>query len=935
MINNESILNINRIILKPHLRTRISKKLKSKNMKPVIAILILFNCCSSAFAQGTFVQRTDTNLVSNPLKDIRPGTAENPVMSALRLPNDIAINLDGFLDEEIWQQAPVATSFTQRFPDNGRSATERTEVKLLYTDSAIYVGFTAYDSSPDSIMAPLFRRDGNQPSDWVYVSFDSYNDSRTAFAFAVNPRGVQKDVLYYDDSSEDILWDAVWEAQTQILENGWSAEIRIPLSQLRFSSVNGEQSWGVNFQRRVARKGEISFWAPTSQSENRLVSRFGRLNGIQDLQEPRRLEILPYAAGSLLRAPDPGNANPFYNSNQFNGNIGGDVRYGLTSNMTLTATINPDFGQVEADPSVINLTANESFFQERRPFFLEGNDIFRFGSTKTYSRFGNPLTFYSRRIGRSPQGSPARAGESAQFTDQPDHTTIATAVKLSGKTENGWSVGALNAFTLQENARFLTSAGPVASIAVEPTTNYLVTRTKKDFNGGNTYAGGFLSAVNRNIGDTYFDDFLRSSAYLGGVDFEHNFSNRNWVASGTISYSVINGSEQAISLAQRSSARYYNRVDSDKLTLDTDKTSLAGFATEMSLQKQGGDRWLGSITYSEVSPGYEVNDLGFMNRADYRSVNGGIVYRDTNPSMLQYYEYWLFTGNAWNYDGDRINHNYGTGGFMRYNNLWTTNFNVNYNARQYSDRLTRGGPVMDRPSNFNFNININTNPNKTISFRAGTFQRWDEEGGHVNDIWAGITAQPTTWLQISFSPELILEKNMAQYIQTVQDNRADHTFGNRYIFSEIDQTTLFGNFRLNWTFTPAMSLETYIRPFISSGRYRNFKELAAPRTFDFNQYGEGAGSITKTDGQYFVNPDGTGSSNFTFNDPDFNFRSVQGNAVFRWEYRPGSTLFFVWQQQRNDFAGDGDFDLGRDMGELFRSKPTNIFLVKASYWFGS
>ncbi|MEX0660471.1 MAG: DUF5916 domain-containing protein [Balneolaceae bacterium] len=880
-------------------------------------------------------QHFDSNASSDKTDDIRLGTAQNPLMTAIKLQSDAIITLDGMLDEDDWQRAPVATEFTQRFPDNGRSASQKTEVRLLYTNDAIYVGFMAYDTAPDSIMAPLFRRDGNQPSDWVYVSFDSYNDSRTAFSFAVNPRGVQKDVLYYDDSNEDILWNAVWEAKTQLLENGWSAEIRIPLSQLRFNSDNNEQSWGVNFQRRIARNGEMSFWAPTSQNENRLVSRFGRLNGIRGLEEPTRLEIMPYAAGNLLRAPDSETGDSFYNRNQFGGSLGGDIRYGLTSDITLTATINPDFGQVEADPSVINLTANESFFSERRPFFLEGNDIFQFGSTKTYSSYGNPITFYSRRIGRAPQGSPSRAGENAQFTDQPDHSTIATAVKLSGKTTSGWSIGALNAFTLQENARYQTPSGTNENIAVEPVTNYLVTRTKKDFNDGNTYTGGFFSAVNRSINGTYFEDFLRSSAYLGGADFEHNFSDRNWVTSGTISYSAINGSEESINLAQQSPARYYNRVDSDKLDLDSGKTSLTGFATEMSLQKQGGDNWLGSITYSEVSPGYEINDMGFQNRADYRAFEGGVVYRDTNPSKLQYYEVFLFTSNAWNYDGDHINYGYGNGGFVRFNNQWTTNYNFNYNPRENSDRLTRGGPVMMNPSNINFNINVDSNPNRPVSFNMGTFQNYGEDGGAEQNYWAGVRLSPMSSLQISFSPEFILSKNMAQYIRTVEDDGAEFTYGNRYVFSEIDQKTLVANIRLDWTFSPTMSLQTYVRPFISSGKYSNFKELAAPRTFDFNRYGEDSGSISENGGEYTVDPDGTGSSNFTFGNPDFNFRSIQGNAVFRWEYRPGSTFYLVWQQQRDDFAATGNFDFGEDMGELFRSKPTNVFLVKASYWFGS
>ncbi|TVQ16361.1 MAG: hypothetical protein EA364_00335 [Balneolaceae bacterium] len=677
-------------------------------------------------------------------------------------------------------------------------------------------------------------------------------------------------------------------------------------------------------------------WAPTPQTDNRHVSRFGRLNGISGLNEPRRLEIAPYTAANILRAPDPGNGNPYYNRNQFSGSLGGDIRYGLTSDFTLTATINPDFGQVEADPAMINLTANENFFSERRPFFIEGSDIFRFGDTRTFSRYGNPATFYSRRIGRSPQGSPGRAGLEADFTNMPDQTTIATAVKVSGKTASGWSVGILDAITLQEKALFTTPSGSEQSVAVEPATNYLVTRAKKDFNSGSTYIGGFASAVNRRIGGTYFENFLRSSAYTAGGDFEHYFLKRNWVASGTISWTTINGTPEAMQLAQRSPVRYYNRVDSGRLSIDPDRTSLSGYATEMSIQKRGGeDRWLGSLTYAEASPGYETNDLGFQNRADYRAVNGGVVYRNTRPEKVQYYEYWLFSAHTWNFDGDRINKNIGTGGFIRFKNMWHANYNMNYNGRQFSDRISRGGPLVELPVNGNMNMNISSNPNKSLAYNAGTFMRRDTEGGYNRNFWAGFRVQPTPWLQFSFAPELMLQRNMYQYIATVADAAASQTFGRRYVFSEIDQTTLLGNFRLNWTFSPSMSLQTYVRPYISTGRYRNFKELQAPGTRRFAVYGRDTGTISRANGRYTVEPDGSGESAFSFNAPDFNFRSIQGNAVFRWEYTRGSTIFLVWQQQRSDLAHDGGFNPGRDLGELFRTRPTNVFLVKVSYWFGS
>jgi hypothetical protein len=917
--------------------------MKSLHLLAIYTLLVIQPVIGIAQAQSDdsqFAREIDKTRVlpdvSTVRVDYRFGNVMQPMMHAVKIKNPSEIQLDGIVTESAWLSAPVATEFTQRFPEDNAKSTQKTEVRILYGEDAIYVGFIAYDTAPDSILAPLFRRDGTQSSDWVYVSFDSYNDRRTAFSFAVNPRGVQKDILYYNDNQEDELWDVVWEAKSYVGEFGWSAEVKIPFSQLRFSNKSEILEWGVNFQRRIARNGEISFWAPSPRTEESLVSKFGRLHGIKDLDEPRRLEISPYAAGSLLRAPNPGNSNPFYSNNSYSGNVGGDIKYGVTSDFTLTATINPDFGQVEADPAVINLTANENFFNERRPFFLEGSDIFLFGRTQTYSTNGNPITFYSRRIGRTPQGSAGLAGVDAIHVDRPDYTTIATAAKLSGKTKSGWSVGLLNAYTLTESADFQTLDGSQNSFKIEPASNYLVARTKKDFNNGNTYVGGFLSAVNRSVSDTYFENFLRSSAYLGGIDYEHNFMNRNWVASGTMSFTSINGSPDAIRLAQRSPVRFYQRIDSENLEVDGSKTRLGGLASEFSIQKRGGnDHWLGSLTFSSVTPGYEANDLGFQNRADYKAINGGVVYRENTPKYLQHFEAWLFRGQSWNYDNDNIGHWYNLGTDLRMRNQWRINSEFMYRPSVLSDRLTRGGPLAKMPDNFSFNANINTNPSKMFSYNFGTFARKDTEDGGFYEFFAGVRVRPATWLQFSINPAYFKDNNKYQYLTTVSDG-SSNTFGNRYVFAEIEQQTVSTSIRLDWTFSPKVSLQTYLRPYITSGTYSNFKELAQARTHNYTVYGSDAGTIEQINGQYYVDPDGAGpSSPYNFGNPDFNYRSIQGNAVFRWEYMPGSALFLVWQQQREQFMNDGAFDMRGSMSDLFKAKATNVFLIKVSYWLGS
>jgi hypothetical protein len=920
-------------------------KLIKKCLQFALVPAMLAGCWFTASAQQQLPKDSSRKAIASPF----------PTISTLKAEAGDEIRLDGKLDESLWQRTSAATGFTQRTPDDGRPATEKTEARLIYTDNAIFVAIKAYDSAPDSVAATLFRKDGAAYSDWVYVSFDSYNDGRTSFNFAVNPRGVRKDILIYNDDEEDIQWDAVWEAKTDIQSDGWTAEMRIPLSQLRYSTKESEQKWGVNFQRRIARKEEISFWSPTPQNASGFVSQYGKLQGIKELEKPTRLEFIPYASSDLTRAPSQ-TGNPFYKSNQWAGSVGGDLKYGLTSDLTLTATINPDFGQVEADPAVINLSAFETFFPEQRPFFLEGSEIFQFGNTKTFNTFGNPNTFYTRRIGRDPQGSlnqfnsfnsnsafkPDQA--SARYTDQPDQTTIAGAAKVSGKTRSGWSIGLLDAYTVKENSSFAVSlnAGGNAegNFPVEPATNYLVGRTKKDFNSGNSILGGFLSATNRSINDSYFETFLHNSAYVAGADFEHNWADRDWALSGTVSGSRVSGSKEAILQTQQSPARYYNRIDSDKLSVDPNKTSLDGFATELSLRKSGGEHWRASVTYSEVSPGYETNDLGFQNRADYRALATGLIYLENDPTHLRSYEFWTFETWALNYDGDLIGNYYNAGTFIQFKNLWTFNANINYSGKTYFDRLTRGGPVAEGPRDLNFNFNINSDQTRKVSFNFGSSNRRDfpPDGGvfeYDHFVWAGIEIRPATNIQFSISPELGIERDSDQFVTIASDPLATRTFGSRYVFADIDRTTLSTELRLDWTFTPDISLQLFARPFVTTGNFYNYKEFTEARTFAFDIYGEDAGTISKSAEIFTVDPDANGpADSFSFDNGDFNFRSVQTNAVFRWQYSPGSALFLVWQQDRRSNDRFNDFQFGRDFNGLFDSKPTNVFLIKLSYWLG-
>lgn len=876
-------------------------------------------------------------------------------LNATRLSETSTIKLDGLLDEEIWKSSDKATDFTQFTPVDGGVPTQPTEVSVAYDDQYLWVGVMAFEQDPDSIIAPIFRRDGSFSSDWIYVNIDSYNDKRTAFTFAVNPRGVQKDVLYYDDTQEDILWDAVWEAEAVILSNGWSVEIKIPLSQIRYDAKKVNQLWGINFQRRIARNSEINFWAPISRSEGGMVSRFGSLYGVSKLKSFSRLEITPYASVTNIKEQKV-TGDPYYDVNNISQSFGGDIKYGITSDLTLTATINPDFGQVEADPATINLSAFEIYFPERRLFFLEGGDIFRFGQTQTDFTAGNPITFYSRRIGRAPSGSIGgfnaynsysiyKNDEIDQvYQDRPNQTRIAGAVKLSGKTRNGWSIGVLDAVTRREEASYMVrlqdgSEQTRGIYPIEPLANFFVSRVKKDFNEGNTIVGGYVSSVNRSVKNTYFEKFMVNSAYLVGTDWEHSWKNRQWIASGTVSYSRVNGDDSYITALQQSPARYYQRVDGSSFSVDETATYLDGFAGEWSLKKASGEHWTGSLTYSIVTPGYETNEIGFQNRADYKSLAAAVQYAEVAPSIGRYFQAWNYYLIGWNFDGDVGNQFSNIGLYWIFDNQWSLNINANANYGRINDRLSRGGPIMGYNNDVGINANLTTNQSKVWSVQLGQYQRRDVAEEYDSYYWMDFNWRPRSNIQFVFGPELSYELDQDQYVTTVErraiDPDADQTYGYRYIFATNKSSNLTANIRLNWTFSPRMTLETYIRPYVQSARFSGFGELKKERTFDFDFYGVDEGELNDLGaGLYEVSIGDEQPTTFRFYRPDFTYTALQGNAVFRWEYSPGSTLFFVWQQQRDGVIRNGLMDISRDFGDMFDHKPTNIFLIKLSYWFG-
>jgi hypothetical protein len=835
--------------------------------------------------------------------------------------------IDGKLDDAAWALAEPLTGFTQRDPEEGQPASERTIAWVLYDDGHLYVGIRAYDSDPTKIVGQLTRRDQYSPSDWLTVSIDSYHDRRTAFSFSVNPAGTKRDQYLYDDTNSDISWNAVWDASSSVDEEGWIAEFRIPYSQLRFSQAP-EQVWGFNVQREIQRKNETVQWKPIAKDASGWVSEFGDLAGIDGIVPPRRLEVLPYVVAQQWVTPaQPG--NPFENGTKFFGTFGGDVRFGLTNSLTLNVTVNPDFGQVEADPSVVNLSAFETFFSERRPFFLEGANIFNYSLSGGH---GSEGLFYSRRIGRRPQGvADPRGG----FVEYPLNTTIMAAAKLSGKTSNGWTIGVLDAVTGEEKATVIGADAVRHQDIVEPLTNYGLARVQKDFNGGQSAVGGIFTSVNRRLPIEL--SYLRSHAYAGGLDGRHRFWDGNWEVRGQVLASHVQGSPLAIAGTQLNSARYFQRPDAEHLTFDETRTSLTGTSGSFRFAKIGGGHWRGSVNSTWVSPGFETNDLGFLRQADTWRNSAWVGYREFEPGkVLRRYN---LNVNAWTFltfGGERWATGGNVNGSFTLLNYWGGFGGINHETSALSTRALRGGPAMIYPAGTNWWAGIFSDDRKKVVFELGTSQWRDVIRSSMSNYFANVVWRPAANFRLTLGPDFSRRHDDWQFVTIGEALGAT-----QYITGVMEQNTVAVTTRFEWTFTPNISVQLYAQPFVSAGKYSSFGAVVDPKAAEyedrFDRFGADrlryeAATALGSPGTYHVDLNADGSEDMSFADPNFTVRELRSTLVFRWEYSAGSTIFFVWSMNRSDFNFSGRFDPVDDVVSLRTLPGDNIFSIKVNYY---
>ena len=822
--------------------------------------------------------------------------------------------IDGILNDQCWKIGEWAGDFTQWVPREGAKPSQPTQLKILYDDNNIYVAIRAFESEPEKIIRKGGRRDEFN-GDVVGVNFDSYHDHRTGFEFDVTAAGQKIDLILTNPSNGDANWNAVWYAKTGIEDSAWTAEFEIPLSQLRYSGDN-EQIWGMHCWRWIDRLQEESDWEPQSSEGPGILYLFGEIHGIEGLPKSWRIEIMPYTIGKLKTfktEPD----NPFADKGRsWLGNAGLDAKIGLSSNFTADITVNPDFGQVESDPSVMNLTAFETFYEEKRPFFLEGKNIFNFD-------FDNVNMFYSRRIGHAPTYSPDINDD--EHMKSPDNTTILSALKVSGKTSSGLAVGVLQSITNKERAT-LQSASTHREVTVEPLTSYSIARLQQDFAEGNTVLGGIVTATNRSINDSHLN-FMNRNAYTGGLDLLHQWNDKEFYVNAKLVGSRISGSTEAISGLQSASARYYQRPDLDYIQFDSTRTQLNGYGGQLKVGKGSKGFWRYSSELNWRSPGLDLNDLGFMQTADIMKLSNSISYFVNQPvSIFRTYSIGLNETSNWDFGMRYLLTVLTTNIYLEYLNKWALSTSLSYSPEALDTRLLRGGYAMLVPRTWSVNTYARTDPSERIYFECTyNVSVSAHQSNHYSYIQPGMSVMPLTTLRVAVSVNYTSNVDNLQYVDTRAVNN-----NQQYILARITQHSLGATLRIDYNLTPELSLQYYGSPFASVGRYSLFKTVSNPRASDYSDRFSMLNPMQKGNTYEVYGDNGL---EYSFVNPDFAFGQFRSNLVFRWEYLPGSQIYLVWSHERtaNDQPGNDSADAA--IHNLQNISPTNLFLLKLSYWF--
>jgi len=847
-----------------------------------------------------------------------------------------APNVDGWLDDEAWIAAPPLTEFLQKNPDEGAVPSESTEVRFVYTDRALYVGFRGYDREPDRVYGRLMRRDQMAAADGFSVVIDSYYDRRTAFEISINPSGTRRDVFIYNDGrGHDQSWDPVYDWATQTDSLGWTVELRIPFSQLRFPPRDSVV-FGVRLKRNIVRRNEEVNWPFFPRDQAGEVSNYADLIGIRDLPNPRRIELLPYTASSATFEPAE-EGNPFATGRSSTVRAGGDLKVGVTSGLTLDLTANPDFGQVEADAAEVNLTAFETFFSEKRPFFVEGTNLFQFGLApaarrhRGFGRGGSEGLVYTRRIGRSPQVSPETDGGYAADLGQ---TTILGASKLTGQLGGGWALGLMQAVTAKEQARIVDSIGVDGHSPVEPLTSYTAVRVERNAMRGRLAYGAIGTATARRMDETAFD-VLHSRAYSGGADLNLRLGSDRYEFGTALMGSRVEGSEDAIVRTQRNSRHYFQRPDQTNVSVDSSRTSLSGYSAYARIAKV-----VGVFTWeargATRSPGFEINDFGYMRQTGYHSQRLQMRVRQLRPGrVFRQFNWQVQEDGEFSHDWERTKTNIQSSVSADFLNYWNLSITGERSLPALSTTLLRGGAALLQPGNWRGSVRGRTDWQRPYWLSWGVSHRLEDvSDATTTSVDGSLNIRPPGSFSASIRGRLNWSTSDRQYLRGFMVGDSLH-----YMFGRIDRRELSTTIRFDVALTSRMSFELYAQPFLSAGEYDSFRLVADPRADSYSDRFDplendqlvrpGDGATVEVD----VNRDG--AVDLYMSEPDFRVVSLRTNAVLRWEFNPGSTLFLVWQQSRQDYTQDGALNFGDAFGDVFTTAGTNVLAMKVAYWLGS
>ncbi len=826
--------------------------------------------------------------------------------------------IDGKLDDKCWSEGKWESNFTQYSPTEGAKVSQQTDFKIRYDYNNIYIGAKCFDSEPEKMDQDFSSRDIFS-GDMIGFAFDSFFDKKSGYEFVMTSAGQRIDLKHIGDYKWDFNWNGVWDGAVTLIDSGWFCEMKIPLSQLRYID-KPQQEWGMHVWRWVRRNSEESHWQLLPRNSPAIVDQFGIIDGISNIKAPRQVEISPYGSvkfipGNELTRAGTGGSNPVKLG------YGIDTKIGIASNMILDLTINPDFGQVEADPSELNLTSYETFFEEKRPFFLESSDLFDF-------KLADAQMFYSRRIGQAPQYNPeVFDGESI---NRPERSVILGAAKLTGKTGDGLSVGIIESVVNLERVSVF-SQDTSYRLTVNPYTNYLVGRIRKEINKTQTIAGGMITGTNRFITDNFLEEQLNRSSYSGGFDLIQYFKRKTYFIEGKTIFSSVRGSEQSISYVGNQNVHRFQRPDATYLKLDSSAQTLSGTGGELKIGKQGG-QWRYTLGGAWFSPNLELNDVGYLRQSDLINENLSLEYVINKPKgLFLNYSIMMDQDASWTFGNELINSKIRLTLKSKFKNFWSINTHLTRNFTYLDPRILRGGPALTSIPFWTYFCSISTSSAKDLSI-TGSYQIRRNEDDHY------------TFSQLSANLKWLPFKRMRLTgIMNYTQNRLDQQYilgkkndlQNLYLFGSLNQNILEFTFRTALYVTPEFSVEYYGSPYLSVGDYSNFRKVNDSHSMDYDdryrKYGENELDYSENDSRYFINDADFGTFNFI--NPDFNFAEFRSNLILKWEYHLGSVIYLVWTHNRTYDQKISNMSQSDNFKSLTDMAGNNVFMIKFNYWF--